>query len=220
MFQQLSSGRDTEVENVRQEQVVEFNNQFSTYNREDVRGSDLYSLLNRAIDYNKRQSYEGKDGKYIAYTPITITFQMNGQKNQFAADGRNNTLIKNNSYTQAKTTNTFENAIKSEIDRLENKYGSDSLTSLSAGLTKIFVADSASNQEKTIAIQSFNNISKKVSVTDWKELKPGSTIRNDVFKYYEYVQFKRANFKCTNVKYNNQSGRIIEMTFVFTGQIN
>ncbi len=48
----------------------------------------------------------------------------------------------------------------------------------------------------------------------------GSTIREDIYKYYEYIQFKRAYFKCTGTKYNTQTGRITELNFEFTGKFN
>ena len=71
MFTNLSNDQQTRVEGEVDSQVVEFNNQFSTYNRPDVRGSELYSLLNRAIDYNRTQSTAGTSwadqGQNLAY---------------------------------------------------------------------------------------------------------------------------------------------------------
>ena len=41
----------------------------------------------------------------------------------------------------------------------------------------------------------------------------------DVIKYYEYMQFKKAIFKSINqIKYSSESGRVIEMSFEFTGE--
>lgn len=54
----------------------------------------------------------------------------------------------------------------------------------------------------------------------WNNIKEGSSIRQDINKYYEYVQFKRANFNCTNVKYNEYTGRIEKMEFEYTGVIS
>ena len=56
MFNNLSSYQNTNNDNEMQAQIIEFNNQYETYNRDDVRGSDLYSLLNKVIDYNRRKS--------------------------------------------------------------------------------------------------------------------------------------------------------------------
>ena len=53
-----------------------------------------------------------------------------------------------------------------------------------------------------------------------KEIKENSQIRNDVYKYYEYIQFKRAHFDCEKVEYNNETGRITKMKFKFNGKFN
>ena len=54
----------------------------------------------------------------------------------------------------------------------------------------------------------------------WNNIKENSSIRQDINRYYEYVQFKRANFNCTNVKYNEYTGRIEKMEFEYTGVIS
>lgn len=39
---------------------------------------------------------------------------------------------------------------------------------------------------------------------------------DNLYKYYEYVQFKKATFKCTEVKYDDSAtGRVKEMDFEF-----
>lgn len=59
MFNSLSNYQETDTQSTREQQVVDFNNQYETYNRKDVRGSDLYSLFNKVIDYNRRKSEWG-----------------------------------------------------------------------------------------------------------------------------------------------------------------
>ena len=49
MFSNLTSYQETNTRSTRSAQITEFNNQFETYNRKDVRGSDLYSLLNLSL---------------------------------------------------------------------------------------------------------------------------------------------------------------------------
>ena len=112
-----------------------------------------------------------------------------------------------------------DNSIKNEVDRIEKKYGQDSLTNLTTGLTAIFI-DSRSTSDQETAVSKFNSASKKVKATKWDDIKSGSTIRNDIYKYYEYIQFKRAYFKCTGTTYNRQTGRITKMEFEFTGKFN
>ena len=52
---------------------------------------------------------------------------------------------------------------------------------------------------------------------EYKELNTVSN-KNAIYTYYEFIQFKRAIFKCTNVGYDDGTGRIISMSFEFTGK--
>lgn len=232
MFSNLTSYQDTNTKSTRSAQISEFNNQYETYNRKDVRGSDLYSLLNKVIDYNRRQSTEGTGwsdtGEEIAFQPITINFTIkNSDFGQLSADGTKR-LIRRSSYTISSTSNDFENRIKGTIDNLEDEYDSDSLSKLTTGLSKIFLDGSPSKEEKIEAIETFNSLSKKKSITlrsnndadinsAWNEL---NGYKEDVYTYYEYIQFKRLHFDCTEANYNNQTGRIVEMTFTSNGKFN
>ena len=49
MFTNLTSYQNANVEDTRVKQRVEFNQQFETYDRKNVRGNDLYTLLNKVI---------------------------------------------------------------------------------------------------------------------------------------------------------------------------
>lgn len=232
MFNNLSSYQEVGTQNTKEAQVIEFNNQYETFNRKNVRGSDLYSLLNKVVDYNRRKSTEGTgkdDGQYLAYEPMKITFDFDGKLEQFRAPTSSSKdtythLLKKGGYQQSKTENEFENDIGKKIEDLEDRYGADSLTNLVIGVNKIFIASSSSDNEKKEAIANFNNASKKNTISDWNDIKEGSDIRKAVYQYYEYIQFKRAKFNCeknqfsnTNVKYNQQTGRIVEINFKFTG---
>ncbi len=232
-YNNLSSYQKVGQQNTKEAQVVEFNNQYETFNRNNVRGSDLYSLLNRVVDYNRRKSTKGTGddkGQYLAYEPMTITFDLNGKLSEFYVNETATSvdhIIKTDKYIQSGTKNDFENGIHQKVKDLETEYGADSLTNLTTGMTKIFITSSeASNEKKKQeAIANFNSASKKMHINDWNQIKEGSKIRKDVYCYYEYVQFKRARFNCegnsinaTNVKYNEKTGRIVEMNFKFTGK--
>ena len=232
MFSNLSSYQETNVQGERSAQVVEFNNRFSTYNHDNVRGSDLYSLLNSVINYNRTQSIEGTNwsdqGQEIAYEPMTITFNID--ISQLTADGTNRlfTGSGNTTYTVSGNTNTFESSIQPIISKLESAYGTTSLTNFTTNLTKIFPTNPSASQQND-AVAAFKRACKKTSITTvrnsgsngttytveditWDNLKESAdtsgSIRNNIYKYYEYVQFKRARFDCTNVTYNENTGRI------------
>lgn len=220
MFNNLSNYQQTNVQGTREAQIVEFNNQYETYNRKDVRGSELYSLLNRVIDYNRRKSTEGTgskdEGQYLAYEPMQIKFTIK-DINQLSVDGI--TRLIESQYTISSTENTFEKEVKGTIDELENEYGSETLVNLTTNISKIF-PENPTEKQKEDAIARFNSASKTKTVTKWDEIKEGSIYRNDVYTYYEYIQFKRTHFDCTNAKYNSNTGRIVEMTFESNGKLN
>ena len=228
MFGNLTSYQETDTRGTRSAQITEFNQQFETYDRNDVRGSDLYSLLNKVIDYNRRQSSAGTGatdrGQELQFKPMEITFTMDISELQ-PPDGENRLFTKN-SYTINAITNEFENGIKGTIDDLEDIYGQDSLSNLATGLTKIFVDDinTLSTTKKEEIRKSFNAASRKVQIQPSDDLDKmigvGSDIREDVYTYYEYIQFKRAHFDCTNIEYDGNTGRVIGMEFEFNGKIN
>ncbi len=230
MFNGLSNYQKSGTIDTRGAQVIEFNNQYETFNRNNVRGSDIYSLLNKVIDYNRRKSSEGTgqkdEGQFLAYEPMTITFDLGDDwENKFRATNENGFihLIQQRNYEQNATQNTFEAGIKDRVKELENRYGADSINSLAIVKEKIFLENNPDEESKERALNTFNKLSKKQSVTrtanlnnDWNQLL--NKHRVPVYQYYEYMQFKRARFNCTHVDYNNQTGRIIRMDFTFSGR--
>ena len=221
-FSNITAYQETNTRSTRSTQMAEFNSQYETYNRKDVRGSDLYSLLNKAIDYNRRESTAGTNwadrGQEMAYEPMTITFTISNIS-ELSADGTNRLFTSSTNEVTGKS-NDFGDKVKDEIDDLEAEYGQSSLTNLTTNLTKIFIDGNPTDQEQKEAVQNFNSASKKKTVSSFSEINEKSQIRQDVYKYYEYIQFKRAYFNCTNVKYNSKTGRIISMEFEATGRLN
>lgn len=219
MFNNLTSYQDTDIQGTREAQIVAFNNQYTTYDRNNVRGSDIYSLLNKVIDYNRRKSTEGignDQGQYVQYEPMSITIKMD--KTKLAAPDGVNRLFKQNEYTVNKNENTFEEYITDEVSEIESIYGKDSLAKLTTGLTKIFIDSTSSESKKKEAVSTFNNASGKVKITGWDDIKETTNIRKEVYTYYELVQFKRAYFNCISTTYNEKTGRITSMTFEFNGK--
>lgn len=222
MFNNLSSYQQGGIQDTRGLQIIEFNNQFSTFDRNNIRGNELYSLLNKVIDYNKRKTIEGDEGAIeIGYEPMTVKFSLKSKdgtkdRKSFTIDNISR-LFTTNDYIVEKNANTFEDYVEEEIGDIEQKYGKNILIKLTTGITRIFI-DETSETKKNEAINSFNNISTKVKIDDFDDIKSGSEIREEIYKYYEFIQFKRANFDCTSCEYDKNTGRIIKMEFVFNGK--
>lgn len=185
MFNQAGTFYSGEEEMQKDEQIAKFNFEYEAYNRDDVRGTDLISLLNKVANYNERKSEVGTEGKDIAFQAMTVNIDL-GNKNDYSVDGANR-LIKKNSYSMNSTKNEFQTSVMNNLNNLISTYGESELLKLSKSIENI---DELVN----------NNKSKK----------------NAVLAYYEYVQLKRAHFKCTKTDYNNKTGRIVKMEFKFT----
>lgn len=230
MGNNLSSYQDSTINNDKEAQIVEFNSQYETYNRPDIRGSDMYSLLNKVIDYNKRKSVVGTgvndEGQTIGFEAMSISVQFPNDdkiKDNWTFDGtirlfKSPVISKkaglNIIEINKSTSNTFETKLKEGINGLEGKYGGQvGVTNLAAGISNLF--PSVKNGETIEKSENlyFRNTGNKESITNITNI--NGTIYKDVCTYYEYIQFKRAYFNCKQVKYNDNTGRIIEMIFEY-----
>ena len=227
LFNNLSTYQQTNQQIELESQIVEFNNQFITYDRKDVRGNELYSLLNRVIDYNKRKTLVGNsEASQVGYQPMSIKFSLKSPdvKNQKALtmDGVVRFFQNNkNDYLIDKSNNTFEDYINNKIKELTkgSSNSSDDLTEnelnqLATGMTKIFLESNATSNNKKVAENAFKTITgKNISYEDIQNYK------ERVYAYYEYIQFKRAHFDCIGTNYDSNTGRILYLEFQFNGKI-
>ena len=208
MLTNLNDYQEKNDTTLQQQQIVEFNNQFSTYDRTGLRGTDMLSLMNRIIDYNSRKTTED-----IGFQKMKITIKGLDsnilQSLRYETSG-NNLLIKKNTYTQ---DNLSE--IVTKPQELERKYQKKYITQLVSNISKfmdIYNSSLSINQK----IQEINE--KKwlpKSVTTYGSL---DSVKNDILIYYEYSQFKRTYFDSTGeTKYDRNTGRIIEMNFNCVG---
>lgn len=226
MFNSLHNYQNSNTRDVKDSQILEFNNQYTGFVRNNVRGSDVYSLLNKVVDYNRRQSTAGtgtNNGQYLAYEPMTVTVTIRDEDlDEFHMLDQTEYLIGSSSgdvtFTASNIENSFDTDLQSEIHRLESTYGKEALGKLVEVMTKIFLDDSAENKQKDEAVDIWNKISAKKQATDYNNLKKDSIYRKDVYKYREYIQFKRAKFDCKKADYNENTGRIVSMIFESTGK--
>lgn len=223
MFSNLTSYQNSNEKATKDEQITKFNQEYSTYNRKDVRGNELYSLINRVVDYNRRESTAGTSNKNdetwadkgatIAFEPMEVEFKISAKdKKNISADHSTNRLINQTSWDINGNTNTF--TIKQKVDGLEKEFGQDSLTNLVNGMSEIFINTNDQN-EKMEAINKFNSAckSKSLKLTEWNKIGPNGDYTKAVYTYYEYIQFKRLHFNCSGVKYSQKTGRIIKLSF-------
>ena len=254
MINDLTSFQQNENDMKRQEQLLEFNQQFEIYNSDSVRGNDLMSLINKTIDYNKRNTTAvGADQGNDGYEPITIEIDLNGKQSELAIDPDNVLLFKSTKYELNNNNTNPLTTIIGDINSLKNKklkengkevnYSETILNNLVTAYNKIFIDnfESKTNIEKS---QVFFNINRVFGIEVYKLYNSDDTLisdkdlndlwkenfikdlKDDVNKFFEYVQFKRAVFKCEGkngaggIEYSQNNGRVTKMSFKFTGEFN
>lgn len=193
------------------EDTAKFNEQFTHYDRDDVQGYEILSLANQVIDYNRRRADVGQNNE--KYNPIKLVVTLNNDNKKFSYD-ENNLLINSNEYTISSTVNTFDEII-AEGARIERTYGSN-VSQISKLISSLF-SDVVKNDvdKQNVAIKKFNSLSIK-KANNYNQL---LSYKSDIYKYYEYNQFKRGVFKCDELTYDKPTGRVSSMKFMFLGKI-
>lgn len=198
-------------------QIAEFNNQYTTYERDNIRGSDMISLMNKIADYNTRYA------RTEDYTEMQITINMNGYNDDLTYDGKNR-LVNRTSYNQdtiseivGQPSSVSSDISTGEIRSIENKYEQKYANQIQAEI---------SNIESIITNPNLRTDSQRNQAFDNEQILPKAAtlyggvtqIYQDALIYYEYIQFKRAYFDCVaEPEYDRNTGRILKMEFECTG---
>ena len=122
-FQNTRHGAELE------QQTLEFNNLYESYNHNRIRGNEIISLMNRIVDYNNRKTAEGYKKMQVEFTiPQSI-------RSRLTFDGTNRLLTKaSNTYTEddiddivGLPTSITGDISGGAIRDLEDKYGRTSI---------------------------------------------------------------------------------------------
>ena len=224
LFSNFQSSND-ELANI--ENTAKFNQQFTNYNRDDVQGYELISLVNQVVDYNQRKSTTGQNDE--KYNPITVSIYLINENNRksFSKDFINRLIVSpTNTYAQSNAINTFKNLIDSATS-IENIFGgNDCANRIAKNYDSIFLSSSQVDEEMkkgftenevwNNAIKKYNSLTTKTVATKSELLSKSDS----ALKYYEYMQFKRGVFKCSKLEYDGVTGRVSIIEFEFTGKIH
>lgn len=217
-YNQISAYYGDKEKVTQAKQLAEFNSVYDNYNRKNIRGSDLISLMNRIIDYNQREAYD--EGTGYKRIEVTITIGDNAIIDQFLYSGTSSALT----IILPKITNTtgvgdsktkdkqliaitnIETDLITEGNNQGMKLDSGKLQQLSANIS--IICDSYSDRNATKRKILLDNVG--VADTDTTKI---TKLQNITRKYYQYMQFKRAYFECTNLEYDSETGRVCKMEF-------
>jgi len=121
-YNNVSGLKQTEENSLAEQQAIDFNKDYETYNRNDVYGSELLSLANKMHDYNYRES-ENK-----GYIKIEMSAKFSDKTDIFTAYYGNK-----QTYTQDDLTTGY-NKLANEISTLSKKKA----TAIGEGVTKTY----------------------------------------------------------------------------------
>lgn len=275
------------------EELTEFNLKFTNYERNDVKGYELLTLVNKVIDYNQRYSEAGATtssaaGNSMQFSPITVNIKLDNpgedtKRNELTGEitvpavakaaykndtytvikstntkyetaeitynkeiigyDTNYRLFKKASYLQSNTINQFQNDVLNVIygyqddggithDGIEKDFGgSIKAQNLVKSISTIFESkvidyngqpDDKDGNGYVDASERSSWYQKNYIENRYKTLtgksKPISDIRHEdnvikILQYYEFVEFKKVEFKCTGITYNQNTGRVASLSF-------
>lgn len=244
-YNQISSYYEQKQGLLTAEQLEKFNREFENYNRGDIRGNELISLMNKVIDYNVSQSYQEETN----YKPIQVEIKIgdefvNSFRYEEDATGTNiiDSVIKNtisNVNNQANDKRLVAIAstphdLIEKADEANIKLNDTQLQKLTMEISNILInedeTDNSSNEYRRLRAISLKKILKlNIGTTSENEIRLNSTtfktesggekiatIKDIVSQYYQYTQFKRAYFKCTEIRHDagtTGTGRVVGMKF-------
>lgn len=214
--------------------VTEFNLQFSGYQNREVHGYEIISLANKVEDYNRRHSNAEGATNDEKYNPIVMTVNLPNNENT-------EKLWYDNTYTphlftrgqqlvQSTARADILNSIKIALST-ERLYNSAEVASKLAKSINVLILTDAQiqyNQDtrnmtpeesKLAALSTYKTITKDESIKTYDAMVAKVKGTAKIFQYYEYYQFKKAIFECTEISYDDISGRVSTLKFKFTGHI-
>ena len=198
MFNQVGSYQQSESDNLKNSQLVDFNKQYTQY-AEDIYGYEFISLINKVVDYNEKKPDIGNE---FAYQQITVKVNLGnfaGKSNYFDA----NYEIVN------KQSDLYKKIYHFRHD-FEDTYGLATMSKLSANYDSILrYVELKKDRASDGAIDIELGKSTRVFIESHRDI---ST--KDIEEYREYSEFKKIKLKCTKEDYYNNS-QIKELDFEY-----
>lgn len=201
-----------------EKQTLEFNNIYESYNRKNIRGNEMVSLMNRVLDYNERKGKEG-------YTEMQVYFEIPQEVIDTGICFETpSVLVKRTTYTEDEIHEIVgipdSNNPDYSVRGIENKYTQRYATQLAKEIDNIRTLKNSGLSSSQIDNQFASKYRFPKKVSEYGGI---DQMYQDAKLYYEYVQFKRAYFDCMNEElpydetHDSETNRIIKMVFKCTG---
>lgn len=205
-------------------QTIKFNNEYEAYIRNNVRGNEILSLINKVVDYNKREA----DMPGIRFQRMILSIDFDGKENEFKYSKdyglKPETIIKScNNNSNDSDLYKISNAV-TNIQQYSG-YTEKQLQGLAKNISNIFAPDEYTAGNKKLvsyqsAVKKRNSVIKEILGVEYDSITDKNSLKKAALEYYQYQQLKRAHFDCieSQVTYNKQTGRIVKLSFKFNGK--
>lgn len=235
-YNQVSDYYQTQHTDAMAKQTEEFNNNFINYDRDNIRGSELLSLMNKVIDFNERESYS--DG--TNYKRIEVTIKIDSQYLDdftYPVDSSNEmsnrTLIISSEITNKTGGGTDREkdrklialtGVETDLIQDANAAGisgldKGKLETLSSNIGNIIVDEKATDQYSESIRTKRENVLKEILEMNNITAKQIKVIKEITYQYYQFMQFKRAYFNSSGeFEIDPDTGRICGMNFEVSTQ--
>ena len=201
-----------------EKQTLDFNNIYESYNRKNISGNEMVSLMNRVLDYNERKGKEG-------YTEMQVYFEIPQEVIDTGICFETpSVLVKRTTYTEDEIHEIVgipdSNNPDYSVRGIENKYTQRYATQLAKEIDNIRTLKNSGLSSSQIDNQFASKYRFPKKVSEYGGI---DQMYQDAKLYYEYVQFKRAYFDCMNEElpydetHDSETNRIIKMVFKCTG---
>ena len=203
MFNQIGDYEKAQTNDKKVSQFVDFNKEYVKYTYDDIKGYDLISLINKAIDFNEKEIPVSNSVDYDKKITIKVNNINNKNNNKNTFIGKYGvsgeaSLFKEETYEITDSKNALSTAI-SKFSELEKTYTLGVMSKLSANY------DLIKNREKTIE----EIVGRKITYNN-KEIS-----LEEIEQYREYSEFKNSTFRSdADPIYDGEQVVILSFKFV------
>ena len=189
MFNQIGDYEKAQTISEKNSQIVEFNKEYTQYTYDDIKGYELISVINKAINFNGKTPV-GNSVDYDKKITIKVTLGK-AFANKYGVNGKLK-IFSTKPYEITDSSNDFAKAI-SKFSGLETKYTLGVMSKLSANYYSI------KSSEKTSSEIAGRNIDITIE---------------DIEQYREYSEFKNSTFR-SNSDPVYDGDQVVELSFEF-----
>lgn len=189
MFAQIQNFADVASQDTAQEELLAFNQSFASYNKKLMYGTDVISVINKAIDNNTINNSEAGDNSGYS---VDIIIKL-----------ENALAIRIEKYVRSTGSKIEDRTTTEKTAFPRNINPGYSLKNDKEKIVNLLVEGTSwrDTSDNTTYESSKNAVRREINMNEYELI------------YYPSAEIKRKTFYCEKVEYSDFTGRIVRMTF-------